>query len=547
MAKYILANTVVLENLVLNPGKEIDDAQYDLAKLKAAGAKLDPINAETTAAAALLQKQKLRGSAQPLDAGQNVDAVAVHEDDDVASAQEFWYVDPVNGDNANDGASLLTPIQQVSEFTRRVKKPRYSQSFGPYQIHLLNDVPYATDSFQWSFVLDSKPGTLTNDPDSGVTKPIVQIIGATPTVVGSGVLTGYTAPAGNAKSTIARAAGTFVVGDVVEMTSGPAAGRRLVITEVTGGGLIGGINPYLLMFPGVVPGAGNTFNIIQRTKFGPEIQGSGCPQGTRIDLVNCEQPASTPTYEVVGITVRFLNCMLKTLVRPGLGSRIYLGQFGANPTAVVSAAQDFYTIERGTLLSLFTTWVNVFMDNTGFNGQCAMLFDEMQNGCIREGNPGELAASEQGQPSGEFGPCRIFDVPTVVPANPYIGTGGTDTAGAALIFTAGAKAKLNTGFFGAGPFVGNSVHAGTVGLDLSEAADVQLRHGGGGLPIVTGAAGDIRMDAGDVIPYIDPATGIPIAGSALTAWTGAGGYDDPATFNLNAMNLKNGTKLYKIA
>lgn len=80
MAQYVLANAVNYLGSVLNPGKTIDSAAYDVVALTAAGAHLLPYNAATAARGAQLQALAAKGQALPLDQGQVVDAVSTYVD-----------------------------------------------------------------------------------------------------------------------------------------------------------------------------------------------------------------------------------------------------------------------------------------------------------------------------------------------------------------------------------------------------------------------------------------------------------------------------------
>ena len=59
---------------------------------------------------------------------------------------------------------------------------------------------------------------------------------------------------------------------------------------------------------------------------------------------------------------------------------------------------------------------------------------------------------------------------------------------------------------------------------------------------MTGAQ-DLSIDGGAVIPTIDPVTGLPVAGAALTTWAALFSVA-PGSFLGRAMNLANGTTIY---
>lgn len=64
MALWVLQNTIHFGTQTMREGKTIDDTQYDVAKLRAAGAQLAPkSNAQSASQAAFASAEKLRGNA----------------------------------------------------------------------------------------------------------------------------------------------------------------------------------------------------------------------------------------------------------------------------------------------------------------------------------------------------------------------------------------------------------------------------------------------------------------------------------------------------
>jgi hypothetical protein len=457
------------------------------------------------------------------------------EEDPEYTNQVNWYVNATTGHDANPGTAAA-PLQHVAEFTRRVKHAKYGSGFGPYVLTCLTDIPAATDSFQWSPLIESIPGTIGTDPDTGFTVPILRIIG-TKTTIGTGVVGVFTAPFGSNKCLLTRTVGVFAPGDIIEFTSGAAAGKRVYILEVTGGGLTGQVNPALFNpFAPVYPAPGDTFNHVQLTKWGPQIMGVGMPQA-QIDMEDCWIPTASNggcgRYELMTIILRFCGCLLNVVIQPGLSARVKFGKFNNMPTGMILPSLDFLTPERGEIVSLSTSFYNTIIDVFAFKGMVEAVWDEVQFGCYRNGASGEALQDSSAGFAFVCG-CRIFDVPTVVPANAYIGSGGTGDAGAAVIGKRGAKMIIANNF--AQPCVSNSSNVGTVGVDAAEGAIVRVV---GGAPVnMTGNLQDIRMDAGKIIPFIDPLTGVPLPGQALTSWAD---WANIGKFSGDAHNLKNGT------
>jgi hypothetical protein len=454
--------------------------------------------------------------------------------------QVAWFVNPATGDDANSGASPAQAVRTLAEVSGRLSTLKYGSNFGPYQIEVIGgDVP-ATDTFNLSshVILTDQA---TNPANSGVPRTLVRIFSTLRTVLDSGVTAAFLPPAGNAKSTVTRAVGVFAPEDIIEFTSGPAAGKRVYAMS---GGAAAQINPYLFdpfgfVFPTL--GGGDTFDVIRLRELNIQLPNAGGPQGILIDVDNFKLPpaagpAANSSWEFYGYQLRFLNCLLNVLPRPGMAARLRLGKFGSDSCGVMRGAQDFFLFERGTLISLMTSFRNVIFDVTQATGIAFLAYDELQFGAIRMGNTGEEAEDVQGAVEGGFGPIRVFDWPDPIPANPYIGTGGTGDPGAAISTRRGAPYQLVSDSAGNVSVIGTS--AVGAGMNISQGAQCEIL---GATPTVTGVV-DLIIDAGADIPSIG-AGGVPVAGVPITTWAQL----DGAPYGTHAHNLKNGTKIFKVA
>jgi hypothetical protein len=449
--------------------------------------------------------------------------------------QVAWAVDSVAGNDENVG-DLANPLKTMAEFTRRIRVAKYGTGFGPYTIQLLNDVPN-TDSFQWSPVLESVDGSFVNsDPDAGVTSDIV-VINGSKVVIGTGTVNVFTAPAGNNKCTISRSAGVFALNDVCEFTFGSSNGKRFYPESA---GATTTINPKNL--GGTVPAHNDTFNIVRLTKLAVQLTGSAQTQSVRMLVQNCWIPGDgnngtfadvgAPQWEVTGMILRLNNCLVNQFIRPGLAGRAKFGG-GSAPSAVICNTLGNYTIERGECITYNTSWVNVLVDVTTFTGKFQMGQCEFLGGGIRMG-AGDGEIEDTGHGTNLLGDeTRSFDAPAVFPANPYIGTGGVDGYGGALVMMRGARGTMGGGWVGLNPLAASA-------LNISRASILEI--GPGPAPTVTGVVA-ITVDKNAPLPYLD-VNGLPVTGQVLTSWAD---FNNASKFNKNVMNLANGTTIYTSA
>jgi hypothetical protein len=443
--------------------------------------------------------------------------------------QTAWVRNFATGNDENPGTAAL-PLKTTAEFTRRLRTAKYSSTFAPYTLDLQDNVDSANDSFQWAPQLESSNGIISAPLDSGVSQTLLTI-GGVKTVLGAGAIAGAAISlVGNVKSTITRAAGVFANDDIIEFTSGPSIGLRVYISEAAG--VVGGINPWNLN--GTVPVAGNTFNVISLTKFGPQIGGIMAASGARIDVSNVELPGvaggGVGDYEVTGFVLRFLNVLSRIKVSGGLGARVRWSGGVTSPCMIAPPVAEVWTVERGTAVLQFLTTRNIVaIDVLGIGGKMTASRCEIQGGCFRRGGAGATGVSLSNVDTGlRIDRCRVFDVLAIVPANPL--EGGAGDVGACLIMKRGGTAQVRN-------LVGTSANAGTTGIDISEGSKCLLQDQVGLPSTATGALQDLRIDGGAAIPSIAAGTGLPVAGAAITAWAVL----DGAPYGGSAFNLVNGT------
>ena len=491
--------------------------------------------------------------------------------------QTSWYVDQSNGNDENVGSTSGAPLKTVAEFTRRLRAVKYSINATTYTMTLMSDIGLynATtnkyrDSFQWDFSLISD-GYLNNDQDSGITRSLLQINGATPTTVNTGTLSAATvALKSNSASTITRNDEVgWNVGDVVEFindASGGAVGvrgRRVYVLAVSGdNNEVAQISPWVFD-SGQVPAGTEAFKVISLTKWGPQISGYGTQGGHRIQIDNVELPGLSaphtfsdgvpsepaegdgcPDYELGGFVLRFRNTLSRISVTGGIAGRVRWGHNNTNPVAIIKPAtgyneiqNSFMTIERGDVIANYVSFVNCIIDVMNIRGILTLSRSCLVNGCIRMGLKGasSYVQTEAGPTFVRLDRVSFFDFPATIAANPFVG--GSGDPGAALIMKRGAACQVR-GLYG-------SSNDG-YGLDISEGSSLYLQDWANYPCLVNGGNGEILIDNDDPIPSIDT-DGTPVAGVNVRDWTGEGaGTLAGGDLGGFAHNLKNGTKIVTV-
>lgn len=137
------------------------------------------------------------------------------------ATQAAWFVDPIDGDDTNNGETAATAIATMAELQRRIGSAYINQDT---TITLLNDIP---DADFFGFRGSLGPAAF------------LRLVGGNPTVLGTGVLTGVTpeVPAAGTRGSITIAGFDFspFIGERVRVTAGVNAGIVAWIEGVTGG------------------------------------------------------------------------------------------------------------------------------------------------------------------------------------------------------------------------------------------------------------------------------------------------------------------------
>ena len=253
-------------------------------------------------------------------------------------------VDPLNGDNENDGSVAVTvpgtlqgPIKTVAEVCRRL---RQAQGGKNYTLQVLNDVP-ATDMFRPSFLFEENMEDIVAAPANVAgNRQIVDMTvqGRTvATVLGSAVVVTFNPTTATDQATIDFGAGNaaFVaanVGQLIRISTGNSIGATAAIGRDLGTGKAR-ISDFSAGAGGTfVIGdvAGSTIQAIAKTKWGTDIIQVASSQGrfTFNDFQFTAAPPRTdpfPTNDQLNLTFRnvsatFTRCLFNRVFQPSFGS-----------------------------------------------------------------------------------------------------------------------------------------------------------------------------------------------------------------------------------
>jgi hypothetical protein len=243
--RYYLVNSVRIGSTVLPVGKLVDDARDNVSQMLSAGAALWPAGDARIAAAATLITQRRAGQGMnEADASSlmlaticgTIPNIAI--DANPALSQDTWFIDRLNAkgnaSDANDGATALTPLLSMGEWSRRVAGGYIATASNTLTFNYMSGEPVisaASDRVDLSGV--------TMAPDLNIV-----IAGPTPTVVRNGTISavtvldrtsGTTAGGTMVKITDAGVV-TWEVGARLTLLTGANAGKRgWVVRDLTGG------------------------------------------------------------------------------------------------------------------------------------------------------------------------------------------------------------------------------------------------------------------------------------------------------------------------
>ena len=458
------------------------------------------------------------------------------------SAQLTWFVDPVAGNDENDGATAGTALLTLHEVTRRLQQIHTDV----YTINVLNNVP-ATDSYDLNPRFDSLGNAALN-------RATINLVGVR-TAIASGAVTAATAtdPATNVQADVS--SGTIVAGHLdrfILMTSGALAGMIAGIVRVVGttARVTNWRNPTTGVFAalGSAPAIGDTFDIQDATTFAGTMR---FPIANTSDwFVNNFRFLATASMRLEQIDVIFNTCIIDSPF--SVVANLRKGAFVVVNSSLINTPA-LADIAAPLTLRLRLVGCGVFADIDTFNTtRTELVACTLQGARLRVGN-GEGA----GDTSRMVGQLSIF-------GTAFGGGGGVFGVGVFDSPGNGAEVFRNAFMAIDGPLFGS----GNTGFGLFAASGAKVMVRTGIVPTITGALGDLQIEnpngaaglavrAGQGTPagtfaYPFSGVGITAAGAVVhdaqslttwAQWNGAGATD----FNRHAFNPHAGTYIINAA
>lgn len=252
-----------------------------------------------------------------------------------------WYIDPVNGSDANDGLSSGTALQSIEEFTKRLGLQVIDGL--TVDVILLNDAVYGSYSYgpviKARFANDGKL-TFTGQATVIATDTIASV-----TPWSNGVVGDYTLTHTNV---------TSLAGYFARITQGPNTGATSPIMKVTGtNSFRGSWSNINTGGTTIEPSVGDAVEIYRVTKItgGVTIDIEGLGQGVLFSMLDMGVPSSPPVDSVViakgGAT--FINCALHG-VHVNRSGRLNAGEVFVDGFLVEGEAEIFnssFTVSGG--------------------------------------------------------------------------------------------------------------------------------------------------------------------------------------------------------
>lgn len=439
------------------------------------------------------------------------------------SNQRNWFVDPLNGNDENDGTTALTALRTLMEWDRRIKVMRLSPTPDIfYNIQLLNDVPL-TDTF--------RPSAWISEDYSGDNVYSVVLRGQRRIISSgvSGVGSAITNPGANQQAQFDGGPGFLPaanIGRMVQMANGALAW----ITKDLGGTIAQvsewvTVNTDNLPSPIVTlvaaPPAGTAYDIIAQTQFNAPFISLGTPI-LRLRFIDLH---FTPTGLAEDLTIRSVSsAWITSRVQR---KPVYQGGFGP----FHACGFDFDTLTQLNVLdSSVIRWQacgirNAFVVSTR-SGFAVFENSHIQGGFIRGSRLVATqifgSANGPGGPGGAIGSAGprglgIFDAPVQV-GQP-----------AALFLNHAAY------LLGFGPIYGANNNG--FGVAVREGSQLFLVNTIN--PTITGTLGDLELEASPTaMPPLENFAGGPLpALSPLTTWA----QWQAAPFSRSVMNYATGS------
>lgn len=441
--------------------------------------------------------------------------------------QADWEYNNTTGDDENDGTAAvhivgtrIGPIKTLREFSRRMVRSDLSPGVSAgYSIHLGSDVP-SSDTLRFA----SLPG-----PGNGDDVDTLELDGDEVVVVSgtfAAVTVGASGALGGTRSTFDGGVGFVAaahIGQFVKVTSGVANGKMTSIGQSMGGQVaqvgdwnngFGGVN-------GVVPAPGDTYSIVRHTVFAGRIKWVGTMTDQLLILSDIDSDG-THDWIVTNAKLLCFSCSVRgAAFVDTCGDMLSMNNCFLNS----SIGSEFAFIGL-TQYSACVIVHNVFCLEVGRI--------QLANTCVIGGR---IEAGQAVAPDTDVREPASYDI-EFQQAGSGSGVSVWDApAGAgAVLLGRGGRAYCSGNLYGSSvlPTAGVSVRGGAL-LMIQNAKT----------PTIT-SGHNIDIDGNANIPIIG-AGGVPGVGAPITDWLGAGQWADPATYNRNAHNLVNGSRIISVA
>jgi len=467
-----------------------------------------------------------------------------------------------SGDNENDGTEAF-PLANMQEAWRRWKQ---FSLLAPYIVHNLTEVPDSDTVCPSGIVVSDGNNT-------GFGDPTIIVMGLRTAITipgGTGIVGGATQsdPSLNLKATLTQAGAVFttagLMGKHVVVDDG---GDTKIATLINTTGVAAGTVEVSDWYDQDSlrrtdpPNPGSTYQIVEMTPFEAQlgnINAAGSPMNISfvdIALNTFGFSASVPGPKYLSFT----TCQLtgNTFSGPLTPTRVecyvahFVSSYYFNPIGKPIPRSSLSLVEGGKLRVTGSSFINVNVRVREAESQF-IVFNSIVLGWVGDpsgviGLPGDGsrpgATISVDDLSGGSNPGSGLGIFNSDATSPPVSTG---SAGAGLILGRSSK-LISSPRTGSDPNMIWGINA-LVGMHVKEGSTVML--GDGTTPTITDVAGvqRVKIDNNDLIPAVDPVSGLPIAGTGVpvTQWTGAGSYSG-APYNRNIHNLKNGTKIISVS
>lgn len=407
-------------------------------------------------------------------------------------ARDEWWIDAVAGSDEGEGSSN-DPLATLREWSRRYI--RWQTLTPPVAINLLTDIP-TTDTIAPTGMVD----------DTSTFDPVELTVNGQRTTVYTGVFDVVTAPvpAANTPGSFDGGVGFVAATHLERMVVAENGSTAWIIKSQSA--QVARISPWV----GPAPLAGDSFTVVTLTSFRGAVILGGVPSAFAIAFVDLNLDGGDQIRNLHGVCQYSFSRMGRFEYQAsGKG-----GQVNVYYGTLVTRNADVYP-------QLLNQNGSVRYEFSAALGKPLFISDALLKNTVLQGLQVTLASGSSADPlsgapvgQGVFVSVGVFDAPAAAPAV-LIGRNNT------LV--------VETAFYGA--------NQNAIGVFI-EGGSTMLVIGTSLVPSITGTVQQLLFSNGEVIPTIDPVTGLGVAGAALTTFAA---WD--ATYGRDALNPRDGTRL----